>query len=493
MLEFGWPLLTHAADFSHATPVHRPPRLEPDYCGTTIPPNLAPLNFVLEEPGTRFHVRIHSTKGNPLELSSRTPSVAIPVKPWNALLRMNAGEPLYFDVFAKDQQERWVRFDTVTNTIAREEIDGYLVYRLLKPLYNIYVDVGIYQRNLQNYEEKEVLHNRSFGQGCLNCHTFLNQSPDNMAINIRSKSSGNPMLLIRSNAVAKVDRTAGYLSWHPSGRLLAFSANKLSLFFHTNAEETRDVFDAESNLNIYRVDSNTVVTPPPIAATNYLETWPSWSPDGRHLYFCRAPIGRRQRFSQVRYDLVRVPYDLDRDTWGEPETVISARETLLSAAQPRVSPDGRFLLFCLSKYGNFPIYQPNSDLYVMDLRTRQYRRLDINSDKSDSWHSWSSNSRWIVFSSKRRDGLFARPHISYVDEQGTFHKPLLLPQKNPAFYDSFIKTFNVPELIREPIQVKPSELARAVVAPRTVLRPTQETYREHPERQSGVAVDALKR
>ena len=136
-----------------------------------------------------------------------------------------------------------------------------------------------------------------------------------------------------------------------------------------------------------------------------------------------------------------------------------------------MSPDGRFLLFCLSKYGHFPVYQPSSDLYVMDLNTRQYSRLDINSDQSDSWHSWSSNSRWIVFSSKRRDGLFARPYISHVDEQGTFHKPLLLPQQDPAFYDSFIKTFNLPELIREPIRIKPSELAQAIVAPKTVLTP----------------------
>ncbi|MBM3837502.1 MAG: hypothetical protein FJ398_05995 [Verrucomicrobia bacterium] len=107
----------------------------------------------------------------------------------------------------------------------------------------------------------------------------------------------------------------------------------------------------------------------------------------------------------------------------------------------------------------------------MGLASRKYRRLDINSDQADSWHSWSSNSRWIVFSSKRRDGLFARPYFSYVDERGTFHKPFLLPQKDPAFYDSFIKTFNLPEFIRAPIRVTPAELARAIVAPRTVLKP----------------------
>lgn len=477
LLYFGECSVGHAADFKNTAPAQRPPRMVPDYNGTTIPPNIAPLNFVLNEPGARFHVRIHSTQGQPIEVSSRKPSIVIPLKSWQELLRANAGQPLYLEIFAGEGRDQWLRFDTVTNRIAREEMDGYLVYRLLKPLYNIYVNLSIHQRNLQSYEEREVLHNRSFGRDCLNCHTFLNQSPDHMALNIRSKARGSPMLLVRSNTVVNVAKTAGYLSWHPSGRLLAFSANKLSLFFHTKGEETRDVFDAESDLGLYRVDSNTVVMPPPIASTNHVETWPAWSPDGRHLYFCRTSTGRRQRFAQVRYDLMRAAYDLDHDKWGEPETLVSARETRLSAAQPRVSPDGRFLLFCLSKYGHFPIYQPNSDLYVMDLASRKYWRLEINSDQADSWHSWSSNSRWIVFSSKRRDGLFARPYFSHVDEQGIFHKPFLLPQKDPAFYDSFIKTVNLPEFIREPIRVTPGELARAIVAPRTVLTPKSEPAR----------------
>ncbi|MEK7686655.1 MAG: cytochrome C biosynthesis protein [Verrucomicrobiota bacterium] len=466
----GWPLVSRADAFDQATVEHRPPRMFPEYSGTTIPPNIAPLNFVLEEPGTRFRVRIRSTQGHPIEVSSRTPSVVIPLQPWQALLRANTGQLLYLEVFARTQPDRWVRFDTVTNTIAREEIDGYLAYRLLKPLYNVYVNLGIYQRNLQNSEETEVLHNRSFDHGCVNCHTFLNHNPDNMALNIRSKPSGNPMLLVRSNTVAKVAKTAGYLSWHPSGRLLAFSANKLSLFYHT-VGETRDVFDAESDLGIYRVDSNTVVTPRAIALPKYNETWPSWSPDGRYLYFSRAPQVGRQHFRQVRYDIMRIRYDLEHDTWGEVETMVSARETRLSANQPRVSPDGRFLLFCLCKYGNFPVYQPSSDLHVLDLQSRQLRRLDINSDQSDSWHSWSSNSRWIVFSSKRRDGLLARPHFSYVDREGNFHKPFLLPQKDPAFYDSFLKTYNVPELVTGPVQVSQRELARAILQPRQVLTP----------------------
>jgi hypothetical protein len=107
----------------------------------------------------------------------------------------------------------------------------------------------------------------------------------------------------------------------------------------------------------------------------------------------------------------------------------------------------------------------------MDLATRHLRRLDINSDQADTWHSWSSNSRWVVFSSKRLDGLLARPYFTYVDDQGRFHKPFLLPQEDPTFYAFCLNSFNVPELMRGPVTVKERDLVRAIVEPAKALTP----------------------
>ena len=136
---------------------------------------------------------------------------------------------------------------------------------------------------------------------------------------------------------------------------------------------------------------------------------------------------------------------------------------------PRISPDGRYILFCMARCGNFPVYMPDSDLYLMDLGTKEYRRLFINSEQADTFHSWSSNSRWIVFSSKRMGGLFTRPFISYVDRSGRIAKPFVLPQRDPQFYDSFLKTFSVPELITGPVTVSPRALARAVRSPDKIV------------------------
>jgi hypothetical protein len=127
----------------------------------------------------------------------------------------------------------------------------------------------------------------------------------------------------------------------------------------------------------------------------------------------------------------------------------------------------------MCNYGCFPVYQESSDLYIIDLEAAQgtgkyeYRRLEINSDKSESWHSWSSNGRWIAFSSKRHTGVFTRTYLSYVDRQGRIYNPLLLPQKDPTYYDSCLWTYSVPELILEPVGVKKEKLGRFVRNPQT--------------------------
>jgi len=469
-------LLQHKAAFvvEECALVNRLPHIRPDYTETVIPPNIAPLNFLVEEPGTRYRVNIYSTRGNGINILSQSPTIAIPLRRWKKLLAANRGEELRWDVYVQKPDGRWNRFDTITIAIAREDIDNYLVYRLINPAYNYWMDMGIYQRNLANYDESSVLGGKQFPSPspphpCINCHTFLNNRTDRMTIGIRSAEYGSSALIGQGSVVTKLDTKFGYTSWHPSGRLVAYTLMDVHQFFHPAGVEVRDVVDLDSDLVYYEVGSQTVKTAPGISDPNRLETYPTWSPDGQYLYFCSAPILWSDRnvlppehYEEVRYDLRRIRYDVDTDTWGEPETVLSSDETGLCIMLPRVSPDGRFLLFCMCEYGCFPIYQPSSDLYLMDLKTGEYRRLEINSDRSESWHSWSSNSRWFAFSSKRRDGLFTRSYLSYFDKNGKAHKPIILPQQDPTFYDSFLKTYSVPEFVIEPVKVSSRALANAV-------------------------------
>ena len=464
--------------------VKRAAKIRPDYSGLVIPPNIAPLNFIIQEEGSHYYVKIYSKQGKPIEIFSRSAKIVIPVNSWHELLDMNRGQQLYFDVFVKTQNNRWSRFHTITNKIADEDIDGFLVYRKMHPThYLANGKVGIYQRNLENFDESVVLDNGYYDKrgGCLNCHTFCNNRTDKMLIGIRGPKYGSFVLMVEDGEVNKLGTKFTYTSWHPSGRLAAYSVNKVRQIFHSARNEVRDAVDVDSMLAYYLVDSKTVKTPSEISRKDRLETYPTWSPDGRYLYFCSAPMwwsGRGeilpQRYNEIRYDLIRTSYDLNRDRWGQLETVLSAQDTGLSILLPRISPDGRWLLLCMCNYGCFPAFQQSSDLYMVDLKAAQetgrykHRRLDINSDQSESWHSWSSNSRWIAFSSKRWQGVFTRPYLSYVDQKGKVYKPVLLPQKDPVFYDSCLQAYSVPELVIQPVQVTGEKLARVVRGSRKI-------------------------
>ena len=469
--------------------IHQPADVLPDYAGTVIPPNIAPLSFLIRHEGTGYFVRVYSEKGEPIEIFSKTPGILIPSRAWHTLLDVNRGRQLSLDVFVKSpknvsssegKHEPWSRFQTLTCEIAREDIDPVLVYRRIRPGHGTWRNMGIYQRNLNSYNESVVFTNEYFKHGCVNCHTFCGHRTEKMLFGIRSADYGSSALLIEGDKVQKIGTKFGYTSWHPSGRLAAFSVNKVRQFFHSAADEVREVIDFDSLMAYYLVDSKTVKTTKDLARKDRLETYPTWSADGRTLYFCSAPVTWSDRstvpesYDQIKYDLVCVSYDLDRDQWGPLETVLSAEDTGLSILLPRISPDGRWLLFCMCDYGCFPVYRPSSDLYMMDLEAAQqtgeytYRRLDINSDKSESWHSWSSNGRWIVFSSKRGSGVFTRTYIAYVDGNGKVHKPIRLPQKDPTYYDSCLWTYSVPELVTEPVRLTKEKLGKVVRSSRKI-------------------------
>ncbi len=449
-------------------PVDRPAGIHPDYINSVIPPNIAPLNFLIREKGARYFVKIYSEQGKGIDIYSRRPSIEIPIRHWRKLLSINHGRKLFFDVYVRDDKNRWSKFETVTNTIASVELDRYLMYRKITICVQ-WKDMGIYQRDLESYRESIVLHNSSFGGGCVHCHSFLNNRPDNMLMQVRSSDYGTPMLLTQNGKVTAVNThtkvtpgKVGFASWHPSGNVIAFSINKYRMLYHSTAREVRDVFDNAADLALYLLDSEQVISTGKITKPDRMETFPEWSRDGRYLYFCSAPQLPPERYSEVRCDLMRISYDCRTRKWGMLETVLSAQQVNGSITQPRFSPDGRFLLFNVSEYSDFPIHQAKSDLYLMATVTGRYRKLSISSARCDTWHSWSSNSRWIAFSSKRLDGRFARPFFSYVDRTGKVYKPFLLPQKDPTFYDSLLRVYNMPELIRSKIPIKSKQLSKAI-------------------------------
>jgi hypothetical protein len=460
-------------DLENAKMISKEVNITPDYSGITIPPNIAPLNFEIKESGTQYYVEIIGPEASSICIQSKSPVIRIPFKKWKQFLQANKGSSYQIKIALKDSVGNWILFPDITNKISTDSIDSYLAYRRLGPLYSLWKKMGIYQRCLENFDESPIMVNRLTEDNCMNCHNFCNSESDRWLIHLRG-GPGTAMLLINGDEVRKIDtKTAfngpvAYPAWHPSGNLAVFSANRLLLFFHSIGE-TRDVLDRYSDLVVYNITTNILTTTSQIASPEYMENWPAWSPDGRYLYFSRvlkleAFEGASQQdlaYRQIKYDLVRVSYDEKTGDWGELELVLSGSKMGGSINQCRISPDGDFALFTISDYSNFPIYLSSADLYLMRLSTGQVKKLGVNSKSVESFHTWSSEGRWIVFSSKVNNNLFARPYFAYVDENGNASKPFILPQENPKHYETCLQTFNVPEFIRDPVQISAKHLAKA--------------------------------
>lgn len=438
----------------------RPPRISPDYAVVTFPVNIAPPNFLIDEKAERYRTEIGMEGQEPvIRISGRSPKVKIPQKDWHTLLTKAAGKRIYIRITLYDGQN-WIGLTDILDSISIYPIDRYLAYRLLYPGYELWNEMGIYQRDLTSYTETPVLENRRFGKQCVNCHTFLHNSPDTMMLHVRGAHGGTVVCRDGKTTRLRIDNTvarhgATYPAWHPSGRFLALSSNEIQQFFHRSGQKPIEVADMESDLTICEIGTGRMFTDTLVCGDDYMETFPTWNPDGTQLYFCRAEAWHKgMPLDSVRYDLYRVAFDVDSCRLHSLECIYQASAQGKSVSFPRVSPDGRYVMCSRSDYGNFSIWHPEADLILVDLRTGEVNPMtETNSDDVESFHTWSSSGRWFVFSSKRMDGLWARPYFAAFDPStGRTTKPFVLPQEEPDFYDNFMYTYNLPELILKPIR-----------------------------------------
>ena len=440
------------------------PQIYPDYLGVTIPVNIAPLCFnMADETAQRIDAVITDSHGNNLHNQGEE-SVDFDIDDWHQLLGKNCGDSLSVTISAK-YDDGWHTYQPFSIYISPDSIDYGLCYRLIAPGYEVWSKMGIYERDLTSFDERPLIENTQF-EGCVNCHSFNRGNPADMSLHIRGPHGAT--LLRHGDGLAayntKTDQTLGlcvYPYWHPSGHYIAYSTNTTRQLFHSVDPNRIEVFDEASDIQVYDVEKNELLLSPLLKQDSVYETFPVFSADGHSLYFCAAralPEGS-QCLDSIRYNLCRIDFDPATGTFGDHiETVIDAASQYKSVCFPRPSYDGRFLCYTLSDYGQFSIWHHEADLYLLDLTRRYegtgvrgYEMTEANSDDTESFHNWSANSRWLVFSSRRDDGLFTRPYFCHVDANGTVTKAFMLPQRNPRrFYRDRFLSFNVPEFIIAP-------------------------------------------
>lgn len=432
----------------------------PDYKEVTLPPNIAPVNFCMSD-SSAYALTVEG-RGGAFSVRSRKGCFRLPQGRWRRLLEASKGSDLTFSPAVK-KDGKWLEMTPFTVHVAEEEASPYIVYRLIPPGYGMWRRMGIYQRNIENYRQTPVYENNLTGDNCVNCHSFPSRDPSSMVFHMRARNGGT--VLVEDGAVHKLDTKTDstisnlvYPFWHPSGKFIAFSVNKTFQAYHMSNPDRIEVYDSASDVVVLDVDSRRILSCPLLKSEAAFETFPCFSPDGASLYFCTSPAveGMPSGYRDAHYSLCRIGFDAATGTFGSSVDTLFNAGGAFSASFPRVSPDGRLLVFTRHSFGNFSIWHSDADLWCVDLSTGELSPLAAaNSPVStDSYHSWSADSRWLVFSSRRGDGLYTRPYFTYVSEDGTASKAFMLPQKNPRkYYRELMFSYNIPEFVDSKVKV----------------------------------------
>lgn len=439
----------------------------PDYMGVTVPVNIAPLNFHYTSAGIRKVRTVVSCKGVVHAFDGK--EIVWNLQQWKDLLQSAQGDSISFssEIRLKGGKKETLEWKI---HVSEDKIDPYLTYRLIEPGYEVWHEVEIRERCIENFEERAISDWKNTNNSCMNCHIHSQARADLSMFYVRGKNGG--AFLNRNGEVRKLslnDKSlisgTVYGEIHPSGRYGVFSTNIIIPGFHTQVNKRLEVYDTRSDLVIADFDRNELKVPEILARKDILETFPVFSADGNSIYYCAADSMTLPRdIENLRYSLMKVSFDKETGLIGQnPEVVWDAAEHKGSVCHPKCSPDGKWIMYTVADYGTFPIWHSECQLEMMNLHTGEIVNMDVvNSDRSDTYHSWSSDSRWFVFASKRGDGKYGRPYFSHIDESGRVTKPFVLPQEDPWLYENSLRSFNIPDLSNGPVNFDAESIGQMV-------------------------------
>ena len=440
------------------------PEIYPDYIGVTIPAEIAPLNFsYADESVDCIDVVARGSKGG--EIHTNGDWADFDLEEWHHLTEQNKGGKITFTVCAQ-KQTQWTQYKDFDVFVSSQPLEEWgLTYRLIKPGYENGGYIGMYQRDLSSFNEYSMVESSVVPGYCMNCHTANRTNPDRLTMQVRGEGGGTMLLkdgkqewLDTKTAETKVAGSYGY--WHPDGNYCALSASSVHQAFFTGRGQRIEVFHTFSDVEVLDIRTNQLILSP-LLNTDDLEIFPAFSHDGKWLYYstsepCNVPF----EYEKVQCSICRIAFDAEKGQFGERvDTLLNGPATGKSYILVRPSYDGRWLMYTVSSRGNFPVCQNDADLWLMDMKTGESKELkELNSKWSESYHNWSDNSHWFVYSSKREDGMYAQLYIASIDDKGIVTKPFLLPQRNPReFYDNMMFSYNVPDFTKTKVDIDAHE------------------------------------
>lgn len=312
---------------------------------------------------------------------------------------------------------------------------------------------------------------------CGNCHSFADDgSVLGLDVDYGNDKGAYGLLPVSSHMVmddSKIitwadfkkeddELTFGLLSRvSPTGRYVVSTVKDRSVFVAMpDLMISQLFFPIKGILVVYDRETKKFAALPGADDPAFVQTNAAWSPDGKEIVFARAKAYRTERIEQQNaalldqkdipeftvdrkpflYDLYKIPFAGGKG--GKATPLEGAAANGMSNFFPKFSPDGKWIVFCKAK--SYMLLQPDAELWIVPARGGKARRFAHNTPRMNSWHSWSSNSRWLVFSSKV-NGPYTQLFLTHVDENGNDSPPVLLER-----FTSSDRAANIPEFVRLP-------------------------------------------
>ena len=444
------------------------------------------------------------------------------IEQWHKLLKKSRNGFIRTHITANynNNPDSSVLFPPLLWFVSNDSIDPYIIYRTSIFEDASYNHIVIEQKNLENFETKPLLDNFMMNRNCMNCHATEGNNINNFLVHLRGTLTGT--LLAKDGELIKIKVPEGYPglrlvypSWHKGGDFVAFSTNQVySKHFSTPRRKGIVTVDTVGDIVILDTKTLELFSCDELLSDEYDDVFPCFSADGRSLFFCRTPargtFAEQQALEQIRKqnipkttdslffrdkkdlpaylslfddqieesnalraDLMQIDFNPETREFSNLRTVARFSVMNMSATMPFASPDGKYLIISVLPTTTFSV-QVMGDLYKIYLDDSTHSGLvpadvecgyriepikNLNTEGSETFHTFSHNGRWMVFASNRETFGVPEIYISHISD-GNFSKPFILPQQSTNFYERNLRAFLFPFLSTEQARFDVKETAR---------------------------------
>jgi len=447
---------------------------------TLFPPKIVAPNFVWKDDTDKVSqwkiLFRFSNQSEELTFSSEQSTWQPTEQDWSNIKRQSTAHDAQVTVIGMDKKGNALSYHNIQFQTSTDPVGDSIFYREVPlPFIEAVQDPSRIKWRLGSVDSIEqphaVLEDLPV---CGNCHSFSADGKTlGLDVDYGNDKGGYAILDVEKDMVLNDEKiitwsdykrddkeaTFGLLSQvSPDGRYVVSTVKDRAVFVATpGIEYSQLFFPIKGILVVYDREKETYHELPGADDPAYVQSDPTWSPDGKHIVFARSKayvkpsienstsvlLGEKEvpEFTEdkapYKYDLYRVPFNDGQG--GKAEPVAGASHNGKSNFFAKFSPDGKWIVFTQAE--NYMLLMPDSELFIIPAEGGEPRRLSANTPNMNSWHSFSSNSRWLVFSSKK-NGPYTQLFLTHIDEDGNSTPPVVLDR-----FTSKDRAANIPEFV----------------------------------------------